>query len=171
MSYKSRGVARKARASSLFVSHSSRDHRLAWEIVRKLENIGIRCWFAPRDLRGGTDYRTEIVEAIDSCDALLVIFSERCNESPWVYREVAVADDAGKTIIALRIEDAQPKRGLRLCLANLQQVDAFRARDDAIREVLRALHPQAERRGARRNDDRGMRRARLRRLGSAETAA
>jgi TIR domain-containing protein len=171
MNRKSRGMAHKARAPSLFVSHSSDDRRLTWEIVKDFEKLGVRCWYAPRDLRGGVDYRSEIVEAIDSCDALLVIFSERCNESVWVPREVGVADDAGKTIISLRIEDAQPKRGLRLSLANLQQVDAFRARDVAIREVLLALHLQPDERGTARRNGRGVRRARSGRRGSAKGAA
>jgi hypothetical protein len=138
-------MAHKLCHPSLFVCHSTEDHQLALEIVGEIERHGLSCWIAPRDVVPGEPYRDEIADAIERCSAMLVVFSEHCNSSMWVPREIAVADDAGKTIITFRIKNAQPKRGLKLSLANLQRVDAFSDREQAIREVIRALRPQDSR--------------------------
>ena len=140
MQAKSAGLAHKPCGPSLFVSHASKDQRVAWEFVREMRRGGVESWFAPRDLTAGKRYGDEIVAAIDCCDAFLLIFSEYCNQSPWVPREIALADDAGKTIIVVRIDNAPAKGVLKLYLANLQQIDARGKRDKAIREVLRGLN-------------------------------
>jgi hypothetical protein len=55
----------------------------------------------------------------------LLIFSERCNNSAYIRRELTVAGEAGKLVVPIRIEDAQPKGGLRLRLVDLHWIDAF----------------------------------------------
>ena len=40
----------------VFISHASQDHVVAEEICRLLEEDGIRCWIAPRNVDPGHDY-------------------------------------------------------------------------------------------------------------------
>jgi hypothetical protein len=123
----------------LFVSHVSEDHATAMEIVNELERRGVPCWIAPRNIHPGRPFDDEIAEAIDGCRAMLLVFSDRCNESEYIPREVTVAGDAGKLVIPFRIEEALPRRGLRVRLANLHWIDAFVARERAIDEVVREV--------------------------------
>jgi TPR repeat protein len=125
----------------LFVSHVSEDRAAASELVAELEQRGIGCWVAPRDVRAGKPYDDEIAEAIDDCTAMLLVFSDRCNDSQYIRREVTVAGEARKLVIPFRIEDAQPKRGLRIRLADLHWIDGFIAREQAIETLIQSLLP------------------------------
>ena len=143
----------------LFVSHIREDRVHAAEIVAELERRGIRCWIAPRDVQAGKPFDDEIAEAIDASRAMLLIFSELCNESEYIRREVTVAGEAGKVIIPFRIEDAQPKKGLRVRLSDLHWIDAFKSRERAIDELVRNFLLQTEDRPAGQGERRKAREA------------
>jgi len=75
---------------SVFISYSSQDDRLARRLHADLQDHGVRCWFAPHDLRPGQLIRKGIDEAIHLQDKLLLILSEHSVESGWVaYENVA----------------------------------------------------------------------------------
>lgn len=109
----------------IFISHISEDRSAAMSIVSELEEAGFRCWIAPRDMQPGRPFDDEIEAAIDGCAAMILIFSEMCNNSEYIRRELTVAGDARKHIIPIRIENTKPKRGLRMRLADLHWIDAF----------------------------------------------
>src|SRR5262249_1732636 len=125
----------------VFVSHVSEDRPAATSLVAKLEARGIPCWVAPRDVNPGRPFDIEINEAIETCRGMLLVFSESCNESDYIRREVTVAGDVGKVIIPYRIEDARPKGGLRIRLSDLHWIDAFDGGEDALDELVRTLLP------------------------------
>ena len=125
----------------LFVSHVSEDRDAALAVVAELERRGMRCWIAPRDVRPGKPFDDEIADAIDASAAMLLIFSERCNDSEYIRREVTVAGESHKVIIPFRIEDASPRRGLRVRLSDLHWIDGFVSRDRAIDDVMRTFGP------------------------------
>ena len=127
----------------LFVSHVTEDRAAASQVVDELERRGVRCWIAPRNVRPGGTFDDDIADAIGSCRAMLLIFSSRCNESEYIRREITVAGNVNKIIIPFRIEDAEPKRGLSVRLANLHWIDAFVARERAIDEVIRSVQPSS----------------------------
>jgi hypothetical protein len=109
------------------------------EIVAALERQNIRCWIAPRDVHPGRPFDDEISEAIDGCRAMLLVFSDHCNDREYIRREVTVAGEAQKLIIPFRIENVQPKHGLRVRLADLHWIDGFVAREQAVDAVAQAL--------------------------------
>jgi TIR domain len=128
----------------LFVSHVSEDRQAALEVVRELEGRGVRCWVAPRNVLAGRPFDDEIVDEIEASRARLLIFSDHCNESEYIRREVTVAGESRKLIIPFRIEDAQPRRGLRVRLSDLHWIDGFVAREAAIDQVIRTVDPENE---------------------------
>jgi hypothetical protein len=133
----------------LFVSHVSEDRSEATDIVAELERRGVRCWMAPRDVHPGKPFDDEIAEAIDASRAMLLIFSEHCNESEYIRREVTVAGEAGKVIIPFRIENVQPRKGLRVRLSDLHWIDGFVSRERAVDELVRTFTPDDIRRMSR----------------------
>ena len=56
-----------------------------------LEAKGVRCWYAPHDLKIGDRFRQRIDEAIRVHDKLLLILSEHSVASDWVESEVEAA--------------------------------------------------------------------------------
>jgi uncharacterized protein YjbI with pentapeptide repeats len=76
---------------SCFISYSSKDHPFAERLYADLQNKGVRCWFAPEDLKIGDRFRDRIDESIRLHDKLLLILSENSVSSPWVSDEVEAA--------------------------------------------------------------------------------
>jgi TIR domain/Pentapeptide repeats (8 copies) len=76
---------------SCFVSYSSRDEALAQRLHADLQDKGVRCWFAPEDLKIGDEFRSRIDESIQVYDRLLLILSEHSVKSRWVQKEVETA--------------------------------------------------------------------------------
>ena len=54
-------------ASIAFISHAAEEAAVADELCRFLEQKGIGCWIAPRDVAPGSDYASEIVDGIERC--------------------------------------------------------------------------------------------------------
>jgi TIR domain len=125
----------------LFISHVREDEAAAMEIVTALERGGMPCWVAPRDVRPGKPFDDEIVEAIENCRAMLLIFSDHCNKNDYIRREVTVAGEVGKDIVPFRIEDVEPRGALRMRLSDLHWIDAFVSREHAIDEVTKIFAP------------------------------
>src|SRR5438874_10705254 len=89
----------------VFISHSAQDKKVAETICGALEQRGIQCWVAPRDVRPGRSFPGEITRAIQQSKVVLLIFSRHSNSSEQVLREVQLAVDSHLPIIRLRIED------------------------------------------------------------------
>lgn len=76
---------------SCFISYSTRDQGFAERIHSDLQNKGVRCWFAPHDIKGGKKIHEQIDEAIRLYDRLLLILSDASMTSNWVQTEIANA--------------------------------------------------------------------------------
>ena len=76
---------------SCFISYSSRDQEFAERLHADLQAKGVRCWFAPEDLKIGDKFQDRLEESIQSYDKLLLVLSENSLQSPWVEREVQAA--------------------------------------------------------------------------------
>ena len=76
---------------SLFLSYSSKDGVFARRLYADLQARGVRCWFAPEDMKTGDKIRDRIDEAIHVHDKLLLLLSEHAIASDWVEDEVEAA--------------------------------------------------------------------------------
>lgn len=76
---------------SCFISYSTRDQDFANRLHADLQSKGVRCWFAPHNVRGGKKLHEQIDEAIRMYDRLLLVLSEHSMESEWVKTEIAHA--------------------------------------------------------------------------------
>ncbi|HWT00033.1 MAG TPA: toll/interleukin-1 receptor domain-containing protein [Pyrinomonadaceae bacterium] len=96
---------------SCFISYSSKDQDFAECLYVDLQNKGVRCWFAPEDLKIGDKIRDSIDESIRLRDKLLLILTESSIASDWVEHEVESAleeeKQRGRTILfPIRLDDA-----------------------------------------------------------------
>jgi hypothetical protein len=108
-----------------FLSHSTKDKTMADAVCAKLEQAGIRCWIAPRDITPGKTWSGEIVKAIDHCKVMVLIFSLNSNESDQIIREVQMAVQCGKAILPLRIQDIQPSDSMAYFVNSVHWLDAI----------------------------------------------
>jgi hypothetical protein len=84
-------VAKPIEYYTCFISYSSKDQDFAERLYADLQHKGVRCWYAPEDLKIGDKFRTRIDESIRLNDKLLLILSEHSVNSPWVEKEVETA--------------------------------------------------------------------------------
>ncbi|HUT35121.1 MAG TPA: TIR domain-containing protein [Planctomycetota bacterium] len=110
----------------VFISHSAEDKAVAQQVCDALEQGGIKCWVAPRDVMPGAMYGAAIVEAIGFSRAMVFIFSSHSNQSPHVLRELERAVSKGVSIVPFRTEDVQPSLSLEYFITSAHWLDAFR---------------------------------------------
>jgi len=73
---------------SCFISYSTGDQEFVNRLYADLQVRGVRCWFAPEDVKIGDRFRQRIDEAIRLHDKLLLVLSENSVRSDWVREEV-----------------------------------------------------------------------------------
>jgi hypothetical protein len=99
---------------SCFISYSSKDEEFAERLHADLQDKGIRCWYAPEDMRIGDKFRVRIEESIHLHDKLLVVLSENSIRSPWVEDEVEAGlererREGAQVLFPIRLDDAVMK--------------------------------------------------------------
>jgi len=109
----------------VFISHSSKDAKIAKEICTFLEKEGIECWIAPRDVRPGFDYDDEIVLGLEKTKALIFLLSSNSNLSRHAKSEIDIAVNRHHAIFPVRIENIEPIGGLAFWLKSPHWTDAF----------------------------------------------
>ncbi len=92
----------------VFISYSSKDGQVAGMVRAALEQAGIGCWIAPRDIPPGGVWADAIVGALDAATLVVVIFSAHANQSEQVAREVKAAVDRSLPIVNFWIDKAIP---------------------------------------------------------------
>jgi hypothetical protein len=76
---------------SCFISYSTHDQGFADKLYGDLQNNGVRCWFAPHDVKAGQKLHEQIDRAIRVYDKLLLILSPASMNSEWVATEISKA--------------------------------------------------------------------------------
>jgi len=109
----------------VFICHSSKDKPIADTICRLLEANGVTCWIAPRNVRPGSHYAEEIVDAIDSSLSVLLVLSENSNESVHVRNELELGVSRGKVIFPILIRNVKPSKALIYYISTSQWVEAW----------------------------------------------
>jgi uncharacterized protein YjbI with pentapeptide repeats len=84
-------LARPIEYYTCFISYSSRNQDFAERLYTDLQSKGVRCWFAPEDMKTGDKIRQRIDESIRLYDKLLLVLSEHSIASSWVEFEVEAA--------------------------------------------------------------------------------
>lgn len=139
---------------SCFISYSSKDQRFAERLYDDLRKQGIRCWFAPEDLRIGERLRTGIDESIRRCDKLLLVLSKNSISSDWVEKEVETAMERERersqkqvVLLPIRLDDTvmEIKSGWPADIRRARNIGDFRqwempaAYEKALARLLRDL--------------------------------
>ncbi|MCM1178119.1 MAG: SUMF1/EgtB/PvdO family nonheme iron enzyme [Bacteroidales bacterium] len=123
----------------VFISYSSKKKTAAQAVLHLLEQNGIRCWMAPRDIPPGAEYGDLIDDAIKHCKVMVVLFSEYAATSHWVKGEMNIAFEEQKIIIPVRL-DKTPLRGQNRVILNQKHwIDAYPDYEIKFSELLTAV--------------------------------
>lgn len=89
----------------VFISYSSVNKAIADATCHILEECGIPCWIAPRNIVPGKTWAGNIVQAIRDCAIMVLIYSEDSNNSSQVANEVDRAFNNRKIIIPFMVDE------------------------------------------------------------------
>ena len=112
-------------AHDVFICHSAKDKTTADAVCAMLESNGVRCWIAPRDVTPGMEWSECIIDAIEECRVMVLVFTTNANESGQIRREIERAVNRGVAILPIRIEDILPGRALEYFIGNVHWLDAL----------------------------------------------
>ena len=150
----------------VFISYSHQDKSIADAACATLEASEIRCWIAPRDVAPGAEWAGSIVEAIDGCRVLVLIFSAHANQSKQILREVQHAFEREVPVVPFRVENITPERSLAYYMESVHWLDAL---EPPLEDHLKRLTASVSRFLQVRRG--GVTQARAERLAAAESRA
>lgn len=122
----------------IFISHSSKNAKEAQEVCRIIEQAGHKCFLAPRDIRSGHEYAEEIIDGIDSSEAVVLLLSEAANSSPHVLREIERAVSKKLSVIVYKLEDVKLSKSMEYFLMTHQWVNE--KLDKGYKEILNCIN-------------------------------
>lgn len=107
----------------VFISHSSQDAKLAQAVCHYLEEAGVPCWIAPRDIRE-QDWAAGIMAGIRGSDVFVLILSRNSIPSNEVMKEVAEATRVCTYILPFKIDGEALTDGMQYHLGPIHWLDA-----------------------------------------------
>ena len=127
----------------IFVSYSRRDLEIVDRIVGIIEYAGISVWIDRDEIKAGKLWRTQIVQAIDTCDAFVLILSSNSAASDNVRKEIDLAQDSGRSIFMMRLNELKLPADIRYQLAGLQFIDLqMLGLDQGVSQLIETLEEQ-----------------------------
>ena len=123
----------------VFISYSSGDQKIVEGLSAYLEQHGVRCFVAYRDIPKGTVWAEKITEAIENSKLMVVVFSENFNCSKHVDREIEMNIEEGKPILTFKIQNTDFKGPKKYFLNNLNWIDAFPNPKEYFGELLNSI--------------------------------
>ena len=107
-----------------FISYESRDRPVADALLAALEQRGLACWMAPRNINTGANYGEQILQGIRDASATVLVFSGHSNNSKYCQREVESAVRYGRRIFPIRIDSSAPNGSMEFQLSGVQWLEA-----------------------------------------------
>lgn len=91
----------------IFISYSRKDERIVVDVFCKLfENWGFNIWRDKEKITKGERFDDKIQHAIQNCEVVVYFSSKDANCSPYVTQELKYACENQKTIIPIKLDNA-----------------------------------------------------------------
>lgn len=101
----------------LFVSYSHRNTEQVYPILDELHDKKYRIWY-DESCETGNDFRDELRDKIERCDAILLFVSEASMNSPFCGMEIIVARENHKRIYPIYLDESEVPPAFQILLAN-----------------------------------------------------
>jgi hypothetical protein len=132
--------------ATCFLSHSSADKQVVRQVAVALQSLGIETWFDEWQMRAGDSVVGRIQEGLASASSIVLFFSSRSLESPWLKAELEAA--LHEQILTRKYDAIIPVMldacELPILLRNYRQIefgsDALRIAEE-IRRTLQRTEP------------------------------
>ncbi|MBQ1333223.1 MAG: tetratricopeptide repeat protein [Lachnospiraceae bacterium] len=124
----------------VFISHSSKDAAIAQLICHRLEEAGIRCWIAPRDIQY-ENWALAIVDGFDRADVCVIVVGEHYFESSECPKELVEATHMCRYIVPFKVDETELPPDLRFHLGPYHWLDASTPPlEKRVEELVQRVH-------------------------------
>ena len=123
----------------VFISYTTLEKEYAKQVKKILNHNGYTCWMAPESIPGGSSYANEIEKAISSCKIVVVILSEKAQESIWIPKEISRALTHKKMIVPFHIDESAICAPLDFYVTDAQRIEAYYDLAEAYEQLLSVL--------------------------------
>jgi len=131
--------ARMPAPQEVFLSHSSKDRKVASQIAAVLRGHGVPVWYSETNLLGAQQWHDEIGVALGRCDWFVILLTPNAVASRWVKRELLFALRNSRydgRILPINYHKSDSSR-LSWTLDDSRSVDFTGRFDDGCRALLR----------------------------------
>ena len=127
--------------AQVFTSYSRRDTQLVDQIAEKMTGAGITVWIDRADIEAGDNWRVQIVRAIRTCPAFVLMLSPSSAASDNVRKEIDLSQGSERPIFAVMLQKVQPiPDEISYQLAGLQFIDVEKiGLDEAVDQLIATL--------------------------------
>jgi hypothetical protein len=126
----------------VFISYTQPDRTMAFRIHELFQAQGLASWIAVSKSNGiaaGQGFEAEIVTAIAASKVFVLVYSDYCNRSENIIRELRQRWNGQPTVI-LRLDASPFEKGLSYYLTGLQHIAVSRDdTKDGLRQLLTAV--------------------------------
>jgi hypothetical protein len=124
----------------VFVSYSRRNKEIVDRIVGEMDRASMDIWIDREDIKAGNSWRVQIVQAIDTCDAFVLMLSAHSAISENVHKEINLAQDSKRKTFVLLLERIQLPSEVRYQLTGLQFIDVEElGYEEAVRRLIETV--------------------------------
>jgi len=123
----------------IFISYSSINQKIVEKLSAYLEQNGIRCWIAYRDIPVGKDWADFIPQAIKDCKIMVYVHSSTSNASVEINKEIALSLKHGRPILPFKIENTDYAGSKAYHLVTINWIDAFPNPEDHFGTLLSSI--------------------------------
>lgn len=117
----------KVNERDVFICHrtTAPDQDVADAICSRLEERGLRCWIAPRNiLAGSQNYERDIMKGVENCKIFLLVSSFKSIYSEDCEMELKTAVLSNKALYSYKIDDTPYDGAFEKAMSSVQWLDA-----------------------------------------------
>jgi TolB-like protein/Flp pilus assembly protein TadD len=128
-----------AEPAEVFVSYSREDAARVAGLVAKLRAAGVSLWIDQGGIDAASQWSEQIVNALESAKAMLLVVSGSSVHSHNVAKEVVLVSERKGHILPVHLQPTVIPPALKYQLAGIQHVEYFAESDEALKAIVRAL--------------------------------
>ena len=130
-----------AQPAEVFVSYSRSDQDRVFELAAKLRAAGVSLWIDQGAIDAASLWSEQIVKALESAKALLLIVTPSAVHSDNVAKEVMLVSERKGHILPVHLEPTVIPSTLKYQLAGIQHIELFKGgdSDSSVKAILRSL--------------------------------
>ena len=136
----------------VFISHANEDTNLAEELKNGLEQKGVRCFMAKRDIASGARWEPGIREALMASKRILLLLTPRSKDRLWVTLEIGAAWALEKDIVPALVQVSPSELGDPIRHFQARVIETSVQRNRLVEELAEELADPTNDRARNEND-------------------